>query len=104
MLGMFRSRGLQSIVMGAVIVATVFIFVIQFNPSAGKKSAKLTQSCAATVHGTCIEPKDHKAAFMLLVPIENGARQIGKAKGAHIPQIALEGLIERELLIEEAHR
>jgi peptidyl-prolyl cis-trans isomerase D len=104
-LDMFRSKGLQSIVMGAVIVATVFIFVIQFNPSAGKKAAKLTQSCAATVRGTCIEPKDHKAEFMLLVPIdEHGARLIGKAKQMRIPQLALDGLIERELLIDEAHR
>jgi peptidyl-prolyl cis-trans isomerase D len=104
-LDMFRSKGLQSVVMGAVIVATVFIFVIQFNPSAGKKAAKITQSCAATVRGTCIEPQDHKAAFMLLVPIdEHGARLIGKAKQMHVPQTALEGLIERELLIDEAHR
>ncbi len=91
-LDMFRSKGLQSIVMGAVIVATVFIFVIQFNPSAGKKAAKITQSCAATVRGTCIEPQDHKAAFMLLVPIdEHGVRLIGKAKQQHVPQSLSKG-------------
>ncbi len=105
MLDAFRSKGLQSAIYGVLIVATVIVFVVQFNPSAGKKSAKLTQSCAATVRGTCIEPKDHKAEFMLLVPIdEHGARQIGKAKSQHVPQLALEGLIERELLIDEAHR
>ena len=105
MLDMFRSKGLQSAIYGVLIVATVVVFVVQFNPSAGKKAAKLTQSCAATVRGECIEPKDHKAAFMLLVPFdEHGARLIGKAKSMHIPQIALDGLIERELLIDEAHR
>jgi peptidyl-prolyl cis-trans isomerase D len=104
-LDMFRSKGLQSAVYGVVIVATVVVFVVQFNPSAGKKSAKLTQSCAATVRGTCLEPKDHKAEFMLLVPFdEHGTRLIGKAKSMRIPQIALDGLIERELLIDEAHR
>ena len=102
---MFRSKGLQSAVYGVVIVATVVVFVVQFNPSAGKKSAKLTQTCAATVRGTCIEEKDHKAEFMLLVPFdEHGTRLIGKAKSMRIPQIALDGLIERELLIDEAHR
>ncbi len=105
MLDMFRNKGLQSAIYGILIVATVIVFVVQFNPSAGKKSAQLTQSCAATVHGTCIEPKDHKAEFMLLVPFDqHGARLIGHAKQMHIPQIALDGLIERQLLIEEAHR
>ncbi|HEY1960485.1 MAG TPA: peptidylprolyl isomerase [Polyangiaceae bacterium] len=105
MLDMFRNKGLQSAVYVVLIVATVVVFVIQFNPSAGKQSAKLTQSCAATVRGTCIEPKDHKAEFMLLVPFdEHGARLMGRAKQMHIPQIALDGLIERQLLIDEAHR
>ncbi len=105
MLDMFRSKGLQSAVYIVLIVATVIVFVIQFNPSAGKQSAKITQSCAATVRGTCIEPKEHKAAFMLMVPFdEHGARLIGKAKQMRLPQIALDGLIERQLLIEEAKR
>lgn len=105
MLNAFRSKGLQSAVYLVLIVATVVVFVIQFNPSAGKQSAKLTQSCAATVRGTCIEPKEHKAAFMLMVPFdEHGGRLMGKAKQMHLPQIALDGLIERQLLIEEAKR
>ena len=105
MLDMFRSKGLSSVVMGAVIVATVLIFVIQFNPSAGKKAASLSQTCAATVRGYCIEPKDHKGAYMLLVPVdEHGVRQFGHAKQMHLPQIALDGLIERELLVSEAQR
>jgi peptidyl-prolyl cis-trans isomerase D len=105
MLDMFRSKGLQSAVYLVLIVATVIVFVIQFNPSAGKQSAKLTQSCAATVRGTCIDPAEHKAAFMLLVPFdEHGTRLMGKAKQMHLPQIALDGLIERELLIDEAKR
>ncbi len=104
-LDMFRSKGLQSAVYLVLIVATVIVFVIQFNPSAGKQSAKLTQSCAANVRGTCIDPKEHKAAFMLMVPFdEHGTRLIGKAKSMHLPQVALDGLIERQLLIDEAKR
>jgi len=104
MLDMFRSKGLQSAIYGILIVATVIVFVVQFNPSAGKKAAKLTQTCAATVRGECIEPKDHKAAFMLLVPYDRGTRLVGQAKKEHIPQLALDGLVERELLVGEAHR
>ncbi len=105
MLDIFRSKGLSSIVMGAVIVATVLIFVIQFNPSAGTKAASLTQTCAATVRGYCIEPKDHKGAYMLLMPVdEHGTRNFGEAKRMHLPELTLDGLIERELLVSEAQR
>ena len=105
MIDLLRNRGLSSVVMGAVIFATVAVFVIQFNPSAGKKSAPLTQTCAARVRGTCIEPKDHKSAFLLIIPRDNsGARDFGRAKAQGLPALALEGLIERELLISEAER
>jgi len=104
MLDMFRSKGLQSAVYGVLIVATVIVFVVQFNPSAGKKSAQLSQSCAATVRGTCIEPRDHTAAYRLLMPFGEQGPDSALAKQMHIPQIALEGLIERQLLDDEAHR
>ncbi len=91
--------------MGAVIVATVLVFVIQFNPSAGKKSASLSQVCAARVRGSCIEPKDHKSAFLLVIPRDNsGARDFGRAKALGLPGLVLDGLIERELLVSEAER
>lgn len=95
----------MSLVMGAVIVAMILVFVIQFNPSAGKKAASLKQACAATVRGACIEPKDHKSSFLLVVPRDNsGAREFGLAKARGIPKMVLDGLIERELLISEAER
>ncbi|CAN5702863.1 hypothetical protein BH09MYX1_BH09MYX1_16520 [soil metagenome] len=91
--------------MGAVIMATVAVFVIQFNPSAGKQSASLSQVCAARVRGTCIEPKDHKSAFLLVIPRDNsGARDFGRAKSIGLPALVLDGLIERELLVSEAER
>jgi peptidyl-prolyl cis-trans isomerase D len=105
MIDLLRNRGLSSIVMGAVIVATVLVFVIQFNPAAGKKGASISQVCAARVRGTCIEPKDHKSAFLLVIPRDNsGARDFGRAKAMQLPQLVLDGLIERELLVSEAER
>jgi peptidyl-prolyl cis-trans isomerase D len=105
MIDAFRSRGLLSVVMGAMIVAMSLVFVIQFNPSAGKKAASLKQACAATVRGSCIEPKDHKSSFLLVVPRDqSGAREFGLAKQRGLPKVVLDGLIERELLISEAER
>jgi hypothetical protein len=106
MLDLFRNRGLSSIVMGAVIVATVLIFVIQFNPSVGKQAAKLTKTCAATVRGVCVEPKDHKAAYYLLIPQDprTGERLVSRAKSMGLADTVLDGLVERQLLIGEAER
>lgn len=99
MLHFFRQKGLTSAVYGAVIVATVLVFVINFNPSAGKRTAGVNEACAARVQGSCIEPKAHMAAYRLI--FQRGAGRMGEATAS---RIVLEGLIERELLISEAGR
>lgn len=105
MLDALRNRGLTSVVYGVVILATVVVFVIQFNPSAGKRTASLKQACVATVKGWCVDPKDHAAAYRLLIPRDRqGNLLTGKAKQMGIKRIALDGLVERELLVNEAER
>src|SRR5580704_13018031 len=105
MLSLFRSRGLTSVVYGVIIVAMILVFVIQFNPSAGKKTATLGEQCAARVRGWCINPKDHMAAFRILIPRnQQGELQTKKAKQMGLLKVALDGLIERELLVNEAER
>lgn len=99
MLDFFRHRGLTSIVYGAIIVAMVLVFVLSFNPSAGKKLGSVSEACSARVLGSCIEPKAHRAAWRVLFP--RGPGRMGKATTA---KVALEGLIERELLASEAQR
>lgn len=105
MLDLLRNRGLNSVVMGAVIVATVLVFVIQFNPSAGKQAAPLWKKCAATVRGTCIDPKEHTASYLFLVPIDqHGERSFARARSMNLADTVLDALVERELLIDEAER
>src|SRR3954467_11195526 len=101
MLDFFRQKGLTSAVYGAVIVATILVFILGFNPSAGKKLGPLNDACAAKVRGNCIEPKAHRAAFRL---VSHGAPTIGGMKTAQASRFVLEGMIERELLIGEAER
>jgi peptidyl-prolyl cis-trans isomerase D len=105
MLSAFRSKGLTQAVYGIVIVATILVFVIQFNPSAGKKTATLGEQCAARVRGWCINPKDHLAAYRILIPRgPQGELQTGRAKQMGLMKVALDGLVERELLLGEAER
>jgi peptidyl-prolyl cis-trans isomerase D len=105
MLSVFRSRGLSSVVYGVIIVAIILVFVIQFNPSAGKRTASLDEQCAARVGGWCINPKDHLAAFRILIPRgPQGEIETQKAKQMGLLRVALDGLIERELLVNEANR
>jgi len=99
MLNLFRQKGLTSAVYGAVIVATVLVFILGFNPSAGKKLGPLNDACAAKVRGSCIEPKAHRAAYRLAF-----ARGTPGLKQATASRFILEGMIERELLIGEAER
>lgn len=100
MLNLFRQKGLTSVVYGALIFAMVLVFLIGFNPTAGQKATtSLSTACAARVRGVCIEPKAHKAAFRLI--FSRGTPGMTQASAS---KIVLEGLIQRELLANEAER
>jgi peptidyl-prolyl cis-trans isomerase D len=99
MLNFFRQKGLTSIIYGVIIVGMILVFVLGFNPSAGKKLGTVSEACAARVSGSCIEPKAHRAAYRLAF-----SRGTGSMKQAAASRIVLEGLIERELLVTEAQR
>lgn len=99
MLDFFRHKGLTSAVYGAVIVATVLVFILGFNPSAGKKLGPINDACVARVRGNCIEPKAHRAAYRLAF-----ARGAPGMKQQAASRFVLEGLVERELLVGEAER
>lgn len=100
MLDVFRHRGLSNIVYGAVIAATILAFVITFRPNATSKTASLTEACAARVRGRCIDPKDFASAYRILMP----SRSNSLSRKMNLKRIALDGLVERELLVDEAKR
>jgi peptidyl-prolyl cis-trans isomerase D len=99
MLDFFRQKGLTSIVYGVIIVGMILVFVVGFNPSAGKKLGSVSEACAARVRGSCIEPKAHRAAYRLIF-----AHGSPGMKQQTASRMVLEGLIERELLAGEADR
>jgi peptidyl-prolyl cis-trans isomerase D len=105
MLDLFRQRGLSSAVYGIVIVATIFVFVIQFRPDSTSKTASLKEACVVSVRGWCVDPKDYRSSYHLLMPRDQeGTPSPSRARSMGLPQITLDGLVERELLFDEAER
>jgi len=100
MLSLFRQRGLSSVLYGVIIIGTMMTFVIEFRPSAGKRTASLSEACAARVRGRCIDPQDFSSAYRLLMP----TRSAQQSRRMNLKRVTLDGLIERELLDDEAKR
>ncbi|HEX3771456.1 MAG TPA: peptidylprolyl isomerase [Polyangiaceae bacterium] len=100
MLSFFRQKGLTNLLYGAIIVATCLTFLIEFRPNASQRTASLSEACAARVRGRCIDPKDFSAAYRMLLPSRNAAH----SRSLNVKRMALEGLVERELLDDEATR
>jgi peptidyl-prolyl cis-trans isomerase D len=100
MLSLFRQRGLSSVLYGAIIIGTIMTFVLEFRPSAGKKTASLSEKCAARVRGRCIGPQDFSSSYRILIP----SRSAQQSRKMNLKRVALDGLIERELLDDEAAR
>jgi peptidyl-prolyl cis-trans isomerase D len=105
MLDLFRKRGLSSVIYGAVIVATILVFVIQFRPNSGQRTASLKEQCVATVRGWCVDPKDYRSSYRLLMPRDQeGTPSPARARSIGLSKITLDGLVERELLYGEAEQ
>jgi peptidyl-prolyl cis-trans isomerase D len=100
MLDFFRQRGLSNVIYGAIIVATILAFVITFRPNATSRTASLKETCVARVRSRCLDPKDFSSAYRILMP----SRSSSLSSRMNLKQIALDGLIERELLDDEAKR
>src|ERR1700733_9195034 len=100
MLSFFRQKGLSNVLYGAIIVATILTFVIEFRPNASQRTASLNEACAARVRGRCLDPRDFASAYRILMPSHSAAI----SRRMNVKRVALDGLIERELLVDEAHR
>jgi peptidyl-prolyl cis-trans isomerase D len=100
MLSFFRQKGLSNVLYGIIIAGIILTFVIGFRPNATMKTASLNEICAARVRGRCIDPKDFTGAYRMLMPY----RSVEASRKMNLKRVALDGLIERELLGDEAKR
>jgi parvulin-like peptidyl-prolyl isomerase len=98
MLDLFRKRGALSFIMPVLMGAMAIIFVIQFRPGANSQSGSISKKCVAKVRGECIDEKDWRAQrFLLRGPGE-------QAPALNYNKLALDSLVERTLLENEAKR
>jgi peptidyl-prolyl cis-trans isomerase D len=100
MLSLFRQKGLSNVLYGVIIVGTIMTFVIEFRPNASQRTASLSEACAARVRGRCLDPRDFSSAYRILMP----SRSAETSRRLNVKRVALDGLIERELLDDEARR
>ncbi len=89
-----RSQGLKNVVYGAVIIAVGFAFISTGSRGAQTRLASWKEVCVANVRSRCVSPTDFNATLAMHRRIlgKNDKRQ------------AIEGIIERELLLQEAER
>ena len=101
MLSFFRRGGAGQIIVGAIVFAIILVFVLEFRAGRGGQGASLTNECAIEVVGRCVSVKEFNAAQGLLAPPYVERKQL---RELHLPQRTADGLVERELLLNEAER
>lgn len=97
MLNLFRQGGLMKAFLGAIVVLIMAAFAFDFRGGGGG----VKQECVVTVEDACVDPKD----FHLLARLVGVPGMTAKAlQKTGFSQHALNALVERQLLLEEAER
>ena len=100
MLSVFRKGGVAQILVAAIAVGIILVFVLEFRAGRGA-SAALRQECALEAFGDCTDPKDFNASLSLVIPRGMEGK---KVREYGLRKHVMEGLVERELLLQEAKR
>jgi peptidyl-prolyl cis-trans isomerase D len=99
MLNTFRQGGVIQLVMGGVILLIILAFALEVRGP--KKIGKFEMECAVRVGDRCVAPRDFMAAFQLSVRPDLTPKEL---KRLGVRKMILDGLVERELLRQEAER
>jgi peptidyl-prolyl cis-trans isomerase D len=99
MLNAFRKGGVIQVVMGGVILLIILAFALEVRGP--KKLGAFDTECAVQVDDSCVAPRDFMAAFQLSVRPDLTAKEL---KRLGVRKMILDGLVERELLTQEADR
>ncbi|MDI1475529.1 peptidylprolyl isomerase [Polyangium sp. y55x31] len=91
---------LTSILGGFAVIAIALVFIVQFRPNASQQMVE-TARCAVEIRGACISSGHYWASYRMLAP--RGADQEW-LRQRNLRKITAEGLVERQLLNEDAKR
>ena len=100
MLRFFRSSGIGQGVMAAIVVLIIAVFALEFRTGSGSPTAALKEQCAVNYAGGCVDAKDFQAAVGLIA--QRATAKYSKERA--LRKKVLDGLAERELLVEAAHQ
>ncbi len=98
MLNTFRKGGVIQFVMGGVILLIIAAFALEVR---GPSTTGFDAECAVQVGKRCVAPRDFTAAFQLSVRPDLTPKELRRLG---VRKMILDGLVERELLIQEADR
>jgi peptidyl-prolyl cis-trans isomerase D len=101
MMNLFRPGGGGQWIVAAVASVIIVVFVVEFRTGRGPTHATMAEDCAVKVAGTCASRKEFHAAYGLIAHQGIPAKQI---KAMKLPEMVIEGLVERELLVAEARK
>jgi peptidyl-prolyl cis-trans isomerase D len=92
---------LSSILGAAAVIAIAVVFIVQFRPATGAQNADSGPTCAAEVHGSCINTNHFWASYYLLT--YRGA-DAARLRAMGFRRQVVDGLIETWLLNQDAKR
>jgi peptidyl-prolyl cis-trans isomerase D len=101
MMNLFRRGGGGQWIVAAVASVIIVVFVVEFRTGRGPTHSPMTEDCAVKVGRSCASRKDFYASYGLIVHQSIPAKQI---KAMKLPEMVIEGLVERELLVGEAQK
>src|SRR6188768_2912057 len=100
MLSIFRGGGFSQVLVGGIAFSIILVFALEFRAGRNGPTASLKKECAFELKGDCVDPKEYYAAYGLLMRNINPRA----SKQLSLRKKALDGLVERELLVTEAKR
>ncbi len=83
------------------VIAIGAVFIINFRPLAGQGMSSKGPDCAATIHGACVPGSHFNATLRLL---SSRMRNDAQFRAQRIRESTMNGLVERQLLLEDAKR
>ncbi len=97
MLNVFRQGGFVQALLGGIVLLIIAAFALDFR----RQGATGQNACVVDVAGSCVAPRDYHAALRLAVRRDLTAKQM---RELGVYQMVVDGLVERELLAQEAER
>jgi len=100
MLSLFRGGGVSQVIVGGIAFSIILVFALEFRAGRNGPTASLKKECVLELKGSCVDPKDYYAAYGLVAPGVDAR----SARRASLHKKVLDGLVERELLANDAER